>query len=433
MGTKKNGVVVELFAGVGGFRLGLESKNKYWKVEFSNQWEPGKIAQHASDCYIANFGPKNHVCEDIKNYLDWAIDGKDTVPHESKIKLPNKVDLLVGGFPCQDYSVAKSLSRSGGLEGKKGVLWWEINRLIEFKKPKYVLLENVDRLLVSPSSDRGRDFAVMLSCLSNLGYIVSWRVINSAEYGHAQRRKRVFILAELSKRKKIHLEDVFRALHTDSVFANTFPVSKTRENFKEIYIGVNPVEVSNNFCKLYPNFRWENSGIMVQGVAYTAKLTSAYKGDFSNLGSILERGLVPKEFYVDDSAIVRWEYLKGSKKENRVDKKTGFTYSYTEGSMAFPDNIKNPSRTILTGEGGPSPSRFKHIIKTKRGKFRRLTPIELERLQEFPADWTKLDSKGNQFSNNTRAFFMGNALVVGLVRDIGETLHKYSKNNKPIF
>ncbi len=433
MSSFEPGVVVELFAGVGGFRLGLEDDNGEWVVKFSNQWEPGKKSQDASDCYIYNFGETGHVCEDINKYLNWAIDKIDGISDKSKVRLPKNIDLLVGGFPCQDYSVAKSLSSSGGLEGKKGVLWWDINRLIEFKKPKYILLENVDRLLASPSSKRGRDFAVMLACLSKLGYIVSWRMINSAEYGHSQRRKRVYILAEKVNRKKITLDQIPDILTKDSLFAKSFPVTDKLECLQHVTLGSDPVYVSENFHKDFSKIRWENSGIMVKGVVFTAKLEPRYSGPRRNLGSILQKNKIDPSYFIDDNQLKQWKYLKGSKKEKRIDKKTGFEYSYSEGSMAFPDSLKKPSRTILTGEGGSSPSRFKHVIKTKDGKYRRLTPIELERLQEFPDNWTKYSNVGVELSDAKRAFFMGNALVVGIVKSIGLQLAIYRKSKVTIF
>ncbi len=172
--------VVELFAGVGGFRLGLEEHNKY-EVVWSNQWEPQTKTQHASLIYEDRFGSNGHSNVDI-----------ETVPTD---EIPNH-DLLCGGFPCQDYSVATTLKNSKGLIGKKGVLWWSIHRILsEMKhKPAFLFLENVDRLLKSPSSQRGRDFAVMLQSLNDLGYAVEWRVINAADYGMPQRRRRVFFL-----------------------------------------------------------------------------------------------------------------------------------------------------------------------------------------------------------------------------------------------
>ena len=178
--------IIELFAGVGGFRLGLENIKNYnrnFNIVWSNQWEPTTKTQHASQIYEKQFGNHNHSNEDI-----------------SKVKvidIPDH-DMLVGGFPCQDYSVASTLKNSHGINGKKGVLWWEIYRILqekEDKAPKYLLLENVDRLLKSPASQRGRDFAIILSSLNKLGYAVEWRVVNASEYGMPQRRRRVFIFA----------------------------------------------------------------------------------------------------------------------------------------------------------------------------------------------------------------------------------------------
>ena len=139
--------VVELFSGVGGFRLGLE-KNKF-EVIWSNQWEPSTKKQHASMVYEARFGKKGHSNENI------ALVATDEIPDH---------DLLCGGFPCQDYSVATTLNNSKGLKGKKGVLWWSIYRILEEKKnkrPKYLFLENVDRLLKSPGTQRGRDLSLI--------------------------------------------------------------------------------------------------------------------------------------------------------------------------------------------------------------------------------------------------------------------------------
>jgi DNA (cytosine-5)-methyltransferase 1 len=95
--------------------------------------------------------------------------------------------------------------------------------------------------------------------------------------------------------------------------------------------------------------------------------------------------------------------------------------------MAFPDLITNPSRTILTGEGGTTPSRFKHIIKAKNG-YRRLTPIELERLNGFPDDWSLTNSDGDTVSDAKRAFFMGNALVIGLIEKVGKVIASEMKS-----
>ena len=396
--------VVELFAGVGGFRLGLEKIG--FDVVWSNQWEPSTKKQHASMVYEARFGNKGHSNKDI------ALVAIDEIPDH---------DILCGGFPCQDYSVATTLNNSKGLKGKKGVLWWSIHRILEEKKnkrPKYLFLENVDRLLKSPGTQRGRDFAVMLQSLNELGYAIEWRVINAADYGMPQKRRRVFFLgyhrsSQLYKKVKI-IEKLDWILDQGTI-AHSFPIHQTEEFYKFKLEG-DLVHITNNFNIKGGSSPFMNTGIMVDGKVCTANTEADYEGRRILLGDILQKGRIEKEFLINKSDIHKWEYLKGSKKEERISK-TGHHYNYSEGGMIFPDSLDGPSRTIITGEGGPSASRFKHVVKTKNG-LRRLTPVELERLNMFPDGHTKHPN----VTNAKRAFFMGNALVVGIVDRIGRSL-----------
>ena len=406
---KPVGTVAELFAGVGGFRIGLAESG--WKTVFSNQWEPATNAQHASDVYIANFGEDGHSNEDIATVS----------------KLPQKVDLLVGGFPCQDYSVAKSLNSAKGLKGKKGVLWWEILRLVGQHKPRFIFLENVDRLLKSPASQKGRDFAVMLRTLGDAGYFVEWRIVNAAEYGNSQRRIRVFIIAKRIKDLPKKTSPIDLILNT-GVLARALPVAGVQTEVKEIEIPEDPTYITKYFGKNLKISPFLNSGFYVDGTAYTLKVDAKYSGVKKVLKDVLIADKdVPEEFWILNSELPKWEYLKGAKSIERVHKDSGTVYKYAEGKMAFPDLLTNPSRTILTAEGGNTPSRFKHIIKTAKG-YRRLTPIELERLNGFPDDWTKFDSEGKQMPDTRRAFFMGNALVIPLIARVGKILADDLKN-----
>lgn len=396
------GTVAELFAGVGGFRVGLARAG--WKTVYSNQWEPSTKIQHASDVYVANFGPDGHSNEDIA-----------TVE-----RIPREFDLLVGGFPCQDYSVAKSAKTATGLQGKKGVLWWEILRLVTQHKPRYIFLENVDRLLKSPSSQRGRDFAVMVTTLGNAGYTVEWRVVNAADYGFPQRRIRVFIVATRadSAEKVDKPEDV---IFSEGVLAKSLPVHPNDAGVHEIPLGFDPETISTAFghgLKLSP---FRNAGFFINGSAFTSHVQAKSRRKPMLLGDVLvDDDSVPSEFWVDQERLPEWQFLKGAKAIERTNKETGFTYKYSEGSMAFPDSLEKPSRTILTGEGGMTPSRFKHIIQTKQG-YRRLLPLELERLSGFPDGWTK-PTTCPEMSDMRRAFFIGNALVVGLIEMVGQEL-----------
>ena len=237
--------VAELFAGVGGFRLGLDGYHSEEHPEFdmpaagpyetvwANQWEPpgSEAKQFAWRCYESHFGDGSCVNEDIHAVMDAA--------ETAEVEIPD-VDMVVGGFPCQDYSVAKPLSMAGGIEGKKGVLWWEIHRFLKLKEPRYCLFENVDRLLKSPAAQRGRDFAIILSCLNSLGYAVEWRVVNSAEYGFPQRRKRVYIYAE-----KDAVWDVEGRL-VDGVMARALPIAEL-DGIGHVAIGDDPYEITNSW------------------------------------------------------------------------------------------------------------------------------------------------------------------------------------------
>jgi DNA (cytosine-5)-methyltransferase 1 len=405
---------IELFAGVGGFRIGLEKINdsdKGYEVVWSNQWEPSTKTQHASDIYCAKFGYVNHANEDI-----------------SKVKVSEipEHDLLVGGFPCQDYSVASTLKNSHGIIGKKGVLWWEIYRILEEKKdnaPKYLMLENVDRLLKSPASQRGRDFAIILASLNTLGYGVEWRVINASEYGMPQRRRRVFIMAykkNTNPYKILQTNPSSDILVKDGLFAKAFPVKElNNEKIISAKLSNDLVDITNNFNIDTPKQNaFLDAGYMIDGTYYTSKIEVNYNGKYSVLGDfLLDENEVSNEFYIDDEELEKWKYQKGSKSIDRVNKATGHKYTYSEGSMGFPDCVNKPSRTIITGEGGASASRFKHVVHVN-GKHRRLTPIELERLNMFP------DNHTAGVTDSKRAFLMGNALVVGIVEKLGSVLLK---------
>ena len=156
---------------------------------------------------------------------------------------------------------------------------------------------------------------------------------------------------------------------------------------------------------------------MIDGQIETIKTIPNFRGKKKPLKDILETSTIDSKFYIDEKDKEKWKYEKGAKKKTRT--KDGFTYEWAEGKMNFPDNLDEPSRTIITSEGGPSPSRIKHVINTKQG-LRRLTPIELERLNMFPDNHTKLDG----VSDNMRAFLMGNALVIGVVTKIGREIAK---------
>lgn len=413
--------VCELFAGVGGFRLGLESASDEFKFVWANQWEPSKKVQHAFDCYVSHFGVENHVNTDI------SLVDKNQIPNH---------DLLVGGFPCQDYSVARTGAK--GIQGVKGVLWWQIRDILEAKKPRFVLLENVDRLLKSPAKQRGRDFGVMLACFNDLGYSVEWRVINAAEYGFSQRRRRIFIFAfksDTDYAKDINRENLREWIHDTGFFQKEFPIHEIKDvngnnlissfedkvvEYKQEVMEYNDiVDISDNF-----KLEFENAGIMSNGKIYTEKTFPKYNGTFTLLKDILETD-VDEKYYLDgdEAKLAKWEYLKGAKKIERTSK-TGHNYIFSEGPLAFPDPIDRPARTMLTSES--SVNRSTHVVRDPQtDRLRLITPMEAERLNGFKDNWTN-----SGMPEKFRYFCMGNALVVSLVKKMGNAIKSIVDNEE---
>lgn len=408
---------IELFAGVGGFRVGLNHvtlgdngkaiEEKNFKFLWANQWEPSTTTQPAFDCYKARFSKGDGSDEDEFSNIDISLVDKEKLPDFT---------LLTGGFPCQDYSVARSLSQEKGIEGKKGVLWWQINDILKAKKPPFVLLENVDRLLKSPSKQRGRDFGIMLRCFADNDYSVEWRVINAAEYGHPQRRRRTYIFAyknTTNHAKNLNKSNAEVILKNNGIFATEFPVaeiSKIKEcdlnEFNDL------VDVTDRFA-----FRFENGGFMNKGKVYTTTIAPKQSNPITLNDIILDED-IDEQYFLNDNQNEKFSYLKGSKRIPRIDKNTGYEYMYSEGAMAYPDTYNNPGRTMLTSEG--TVNRSTHVIADRRtGKLRLLTPIECERLNQFPDNWT------NTMNDKRRYFMMGNALVTGIIKKLGNSIEKY--------
>jgi DNA (cytosine-5)-methyltransferase 1 len=420
-----------------------------FETVWASQWEPATKAQHAFECYerhvengdfqtygresrgqataAADLGLTGHVAvnDDIAAVLDQYEAELAATRRKPVFQTIPDVDLLVGGFPCQDYSVAKTLRQAHGLVGKKGVLWWEIHRLLRLKllagRPiTHLFLENVDRLIKSPTGQRGRDFAVMLASLADLGYEVEWRVINAADYGFPQKRRRVFIIGRLGRSTASPMDQLTKT----GVLARALPLRETRPfDWSPIALDADVKVVSDTFNLGPRKTPFGNAGVMRtsadgRGAAvWTTDVRSAYTGARQTLADILEPADdVPAQFFVEGEALDKWRFLKGAKSLTRISRATGQEYTYDEGPIPFPDRTDGPSRTILTGEGGATPSRFKHLIQTEDGRYRRLTPRELELLNGFPGDWT------SGMADGKRAFMMGNALVVGVVERIADTL-----------
>lgn len=444
--------VVELFAGVGGFRCGLNNintvedtkKEEKWKTVWFSQYEPAdKKTQWAYSCYVNRFGTRIN------------LEGKDTTNNDihivDKKTIPNHT-LLVGGFPCQNYSVASTLATSKGIEGEKGVLWWDIRDILETKQPPFVLLENVDRLLKSPAKQRGKDFGIILACFRDLGYTVEWRVINAAEYGYQQRRRRTFIFAyknDTNFKEAVTKNQVDDILNSKGFFAKTFEIEPLEKGkIKKCEFSDTVGEISENF-----SFNFENCGLMMNNTIYTIKSVPVFKGKQKVLGDLIEDEKVDEKYFIPEEKLYytnpsvdhadetqnklsveerkTWQYVKGAKKMYRKAA-NGYEYIYSEGAVALVDEYDKPARTMLTSEG--SFSRTTHVVRDRETeKLRLLTPKETERIQGFPDDWTKdclVNGEEVKMPDNKRRFMMGNALVVDLIKQMEGTLSNIVENEK---
>jgi len=319
--------MAELFAGVGGFREAVEHSplKNHFEVTWSNQWEPGESVKHgdlqnANRVYIAKFGKHGHYTDDIHLITD------------SEKKLPKDIadiQMLVGGFPCQDYSVAKPKNAAKGIRGPKGVLWWSIERILRDVRPNYVLLENVDRLINSPSANRGRDFAVILKGLDSLGYIVEWRVVNAADYGYPQKRRRIFILAyqkDSPAAKKINASKLAAddAIDSRGLMALGLPCRPDSEkSCFDLTEYASDNELGAKYKAPAGKSPFFTAGFVINGKAWTKVVKAITPKKTTPLGKILlnpEEETIPANsasFRVSPDVLPKWAYAKGRKNEPR--------------------------------------------------------------------------------------------------------------------
>lgn len=400
--------VAEMFAGVGGFHLGLSRASDVYEVVWADQFEPARKNQFAYNIYKTRFPNTNIVNQDISLV--------------NKFKIPD-MDLLVGGFPCQDYSVASSSAM--GLYGKKGVLWWDIKDVIEAKWPKFIFLENVDRLLTSPgtkSGQPGRDFGMILRTLSDLGYGVTWKMVNAADYGYPQRRRRTFIFAvrEDTKFKKTMNTLLQTSINQiDEFILNMPPLSNSLKNQsigQVTHVNLNEItklsDFSNDF-KINRGFR--KTGFMIDGQVYMADFEPDVRQP-KTLKNIIEPNNADETLYLTKEMEEKFEKLKGGFRTTKISK-TGYEYPYGMGKIAFPDSLDYPARTMVTSEH--TVSRMSHVVRDPgNNKLRLISPEEAEQINTFPAGWTS----GKNITPSNRYFTMGNALVVDLVKEISEQI-----------
>lgn len=400
--------VAEMFAGVGGFHLGLSRASDVYEVVWADQFEPARKNQFAYNIYKTRFPNTNVVNKDISLV--------------NKFKIPD-MDLLVGGFPCQDYSVASSSAK--GLYGKKGVLWWDIKDVIEAKWPKFIFLENVDRLLTSPgtkSGQPGRDFGMILRTLADLGYGVTWKMVNAADYGYPQRRRRTFIFAvrEDTKFKETMNKILQGSINQINEFIlNMPPLSNSLKNRaigQVTNVNLNKIIKLSDFSddfKINGGFR--KTGFMIDGQVYMADFEPDVRQP-KTLRKIIEPDNLDEKLYLTKEMEDKFAKLKGGFRTTKISK-TGYEYPYGMGKIAFPDSLDYPARTMVTSEH--TVSRMSHVVRDPgNNKLRLISPEEAEQINTFPVGWTR----GENITPSNRYFTMGNALVVDLVKEISEQI-----------
>lgn len=372
---------IELFAGVGGFRLGLE-RNKIGVV-YANEWD-----KYASKIYDKNFGGGG---VDRRSIADVPAD--DIPDH----------DLICGGFPCQAFSVA---GKRRGFEETRGTLFFEIMRIARHHRTPYLFLENVKGLL---SHDEGRTFETILRTLDELGYDCQWQVLNSKDFGVPQNRERVFIIGHLRDQPRpevFPLED-----HIGQVSEASRDAGGRKEAFiKTRHLSQNGRLVSDSItlqASETPHIVTLNPGVAAGG-AVIPKIIDGKP-------STTRRGFV-KEGYTgaidgDANQLVA---------NTLTSSDGGMSERHTMVAVAprGRDGINTPeyrdddvANALRASTGGSS----KPMISDST-RIRRLTPIECERLQGFPDNWTE------GVSDNQRYKMMGNAVTVNVIEAIAARL-----------
>jgi DNA (cytosine-5)-methyltransferase 1 len=341
-----------------------------------------------------------------------------------------------------------------------------------------VFLENVDRLIISPKKAKGLNFAIILNDLLDMGYHVEWRIVNPADYGMPQKRKRVFILAyrtdgtgqnyrvngKLNFACKIagRRGSMSKWIFDNGPFGKAFSAIGELEKKPELVPSLDYKFSSKSSPFLNAGYAWkQKQGNIRRNMFWTTKVKADYNGEFQTIRDIMvSKGEESYEdsYEVDEGNLQGWEYARAKKNEFRIRKEDKErwpelwetyrkcvesqdqsvwdehrqkfidtlgdegSYKYEEGQMDCPDSIDKHSRTVVTAEIGKSASRARHLIKHDDGTYRTLFPIETERLNMFPDNWTKIEVNGKKIAASKRGFLMGNALVVGVIERLREPL-----------
>lgn len=397
-----------MFSGIGGFEYGIKNacSNKFpTQSRRWNQNEEKESERHSSSITSETGRNSTVVCvgySEIDKYAS-AIYKQQFPEHKNygdatevdTSKLPD-FDLLVGGFPCQAFSVA---GKRRGFDDTRGTLFFEIARVLKDKRPRHFLLENVKGLL---SHDKGKTFQTILEILTNLGYFVEWQVLNSKDFGVPQNRERVFLIGHLGGyggRK------VFPLSRDAGQTLNYIGAIMSENNQKWLEDGK---ELSRNFPQ-------------GQRVYSTNGLSSTLCGNAGGLGG--KTGLY----------CIGNLNPSGNGQNGNVYDSNGLspTVSTNKGQghrvavpVLTPDRLnKRQNGRRFKTDGEPA---FTCTAQDKHGvydgyRIRRLTPIECERLQGFPDNWTEFgnfDGEIKEISDTQRYKCLGNAVTTNVISAI---------------
>lgn len=354
---------ISLFSGIGGFEMGIHQVSEKMGIELECVFS-SEIDKYARKIYEKNFGVEPYG--DIKQINEYDI--------------PNH-NLLVGGFPCQAFSIA---GKRAGFDDIRGTLFFEIARIARAKRPEILLLENVRGLL---SHDKGRTFEVILKTLDDIGYDVEWQVLNSKNYGIPQNRERVFIVGHLrgSGRRKI------------------FPIAgESRQTINQIN---NPTHSNNRVYfdeGISPTLNCMEGGNRQPFVIVNKEIK--IRDNSTCLDANYYKGL-------DNHGARTGVLIKEATKQGYTESNIGDSINYSQpNSKTRRGRVSNIANTLDTG--------CQQGVLTEDIRIRRLTPIECERLQGFPDNWTE------GLSDTQRYKCIGNAVSVPVIEAVITELFK---------
>ena len=420
MTTEKTIKYFSMFSGIGGFEHGIEKADTQTDFECVGYSE---IDKYAVSIYEKHY--PNHT-----NYGDATkINTRD---------LPN-FSFLVGGFPCQAFSLA---GKRKGFEDTRGTLFFEIARVLQEKRPRYFLLENVRGLL---SHDKGKTFQVILGVLADLGYDVQWIVLNSKNYGVPQNRERIFIKGYFRAECGLEVLSIRRNCEEDN----------DRQQVNNNEDGLKLKQINNDVPRSFGDRIYSSDGL-----ARTLCGDGGGLNDKTGLYSISKRHNKPKKVgnvYPNghwSGDIYDPEYISptvmGQRSDNvvRIKEETrhhkikpiGSINNFQSGKIKKVGNVSPAghhgedifstnriSKTLCStdykrGVKIIEDSNTKKVENTSDLKIRRLTPVECERLQGFPDNWTKYGKDGELISDTQRYKCCGNAVTTNVIAAIIEEM-----------